>query len=158
MLFFHRLVLILSLLLLVIFQAAIIPVFTGFFPDLLLIVVLGFCWLGKRDEALWAAFLGGILYDLLSVRPLGIRSLLLIAIVFVVSLVRRWVDNLPSRFLCIFLISLGWRLYPGFFFSTRLVYLALIDAVIFAVLFPALAALFNRIFVEEELQLEFRLK
>jgi rod shape-determining protein MreD len=156
MLFVHRLILTIVLFLLVLLQVNVVPVFTAFFPDLFLIAVLSLCWSGKRDKAVWAAFLGGVVYDLLSVRPLGGRSLLLIAIVSGVSLIRRWVDSFLSRFLSAFLASLSWRLYPGFCFSGQLVYLALLDAAVFTVFFPVLAAVFNRLFLEEDFQLSFK--
>lgn len=156
MLFVHRLILTIVLLLLVLLQVTVVPVFTTFFPDLFLITVLSFCWSGKRDGAVWVAFLGGLFYDLLSVHPLGIRSLFLIAIVGSVSLIRRWIDSFLSRFLSAFLVALCWHLYPGFFFSGQLVYLALLDAAVFTIFFPVLAAVFNRLFLEEDFQLSFK--
>lgn len=152
----YHLALAVILFLTALFQTAFIPAFTEFAPNLLLIIVLALCWTDRREEALWTAFLGGLFFDFLTVRPIGIHSLLLIAVVFGVSLIQRITDNLLSRFLTAFLIALGWHFYPGFFLSERTIILAGLDAIFFVALFPVLTAFFKRLFWEEDLQLSFR--
>jgi len=140
----------------ILFQATFIPVFTDLFPNLFLIILLTLCWTGRGSKALWAAFIGGIFYDFLTVRPLGIRSLLLIVIVAGVLLIRRLTDNLLSRFLIAFFIALGWRIYPAFFLAERTVFLAALDALVFVIFLPIFSVLFGRILWEEDPQLSFK--
>lgn len=156
--FIRNLILITALFLLVSFQAAFMPVFTGFFPNLLLIVVLAFCWGGRKEGALWAAFLGGFFYDLLTVRPLGVRSLLLIMIVVLILHVRRRSDNLLFRFLSTLAVASGWYLYPYLGFSEVSTLLAVLDAFAAVILCPVLTLLFERLSWKEDLQLSFKLK
>jgi len=151
-------ILVVILFLLVLTQVTLLPIFTSFVPNILLILVLALCWSGRRDEAAWAAFLGGTFCDLLSVRPLGVHSLLLIAVVAEAVLIRRYSDNFLSRFLAAFLAALGWCFYPHFGFSERVVLLAALDAVLSVVFYPLLALLFERSLRSESLQLSFKEK
>lgn len=140
----------------VLFQTTFIPVFTDLFPNLLLIIVLVLCWADRRNNALWTAFIGGIFYDFLTVRLLGVRSLLLVAIATGVLLIRRLTDNLLSRFLITFLIALGWHLYPVFSLTERAIFLAALDTLVFVVLFPVFSVLLERLLREGDLQLSFK--
>ena len=166
----YRLTLIVILLLLVLFQAAFTPVFTVAFPDLLLITVLAFCWLDRRSEALWAAFLGGVSFDFLTVSIVGVRPILLMAVVFVVCVVRRVSDIFPTRFATAFLISIVWRLYPTSPFDfaqgfaglvpvlKQVALLAALDGVVFVLLLPVLEIFLERLLAKEDLQLRLGLK
>jgi len=162
--FIRNLILVMALFILVAFQVSFTPVFTNSFPDLLLVVISVLCWTDRKTEALWAAFFGGVFYDLLTVYPVGGRSLLLIFVVLVLSSIHHRTDNLFSRFLSVFLLALGWRLYPSVLAEFhwagllwgRVAFLALLDAATAVVLYPLLGRLFGHILAKEELQLSFR--
>jgi rod shape-determining protein MreD len=74
-------------------QSSLVPQFRLFSgqPDFVLLLVVSWAIRARLEEALFWAFLGGIMQDLLSITPLGTSSIGLILIVFLIDLIRKQV-------------------------------------------------------------------
>jgi rod shape-determining protein MreD len=65
-------------------------------PDLILLAIVAWAVTGRSDEAMVLGLIGGLMLDLLSGIPLGVSSLMLVLIAYLVSLfeVRFWEAHL----------------------------------------------------------------
>lgn len=74
-------------------QSSLVPQFRLFSgqPDFVLLIVIGWAVRARLEEAVFWAFAGGIMQDLLSIAPLGTSSMVLISMVFMIDLVRKQV-------------------------------------------------------------------
>jgi rod shape-determining protein MreD len=107
----------LFLVIIVLLETSVLSFFTvgGVQAAPLLVIVLSLQFLGLSDSSYGSAFLGGILLDLFSDRPLGSGSFILILISGTVGSLRRWVEgSLWALLLVTFLASLAFRLTQAF--------------------------------------------
>jgi len=83
-----RVLLTLFLIITVLFEASILPPLWPFLvqPQFLLLILLSLEFADRSTEALYAAFLGGLLRDLLAATPVGFSSLFLVLIMGAVGL------------------------------------------------------------------------
>ncbi len=73
-------------------------------PDLVLLIVLSWAVQAELEEAIFWAFAGGIMQDLLSVTPVGTSVLALLILVFAINILSRNFYQFGVAFLLIFVV------------------------------------------------------
>ena len=143
--------------LLVLFEASVLPFFLifGVQLNLLLVSILAVQFLGFFEEANYGAFLGGCLLDLLTGRLFGLSSLTLLLLNGLASLVRRFVaGSFPILLLLTFTLSVVFRAVQvvPVFNLPALCKGAFLDMVVMVVVYPSLRYLEKSVFGRRELK------
>jgi len=117
-----RLLSLISIIPVVVIQTSLTTHFSvsGYTPQLLLVIVLGWCLLKDYQEALLWAVVGGILLDLFSTASFGISALALVGVVIVVCLVMQnivstdklyshlWLGGMAALVYYVVITTLSW--------------------------------------------------
>lgn len=102
--------LVISVFLLILVQTSVLPVFLEIpAPALVLMFPLALFSLGKNEEVFFAAFIGGLMFDLIGEHFLGRTSLIFVSTLLLAFYVKKYLfDNILLYFFVIALFSFGW--------------------------------------------------
>ena len=158
----RRILWLLLIFVLVLFQVGVFPALLGNYPspNLFLALAVALIFRGYFREALWASFFGAVFWDFFVFSPFGLRSALLVILSLAGVRVFRILGSLWLVFLLLcFGLSVAFRCVFGFpTFSPLFILGGLIDIFFSLLFYFFIGSVWERIYQEKDRQLDFRLR